>query len=245
MKMVKRTNYNNQKRKKKKVQIYYIINFELVILLLKCVLVNLVNERYYRRLYNCESEIHLVIQIKETDLPFINITSEYYGSSLSKVIINGKLEFSAVTSPIKIEEGQIPNNIIIGYNNITLIYNRQITSCVFMFKKLDNIIKADLSKFDASKVSSMNSMFNGCCNLEEVNFGNINTSSVKNMGFLFYNCTKLKYLNLSNFDAKYLASIDCMFDNCNSLVYLNLYNFKIKDSINKIDAFHKINPNVK
>ena len=76
-------------------------------------------------------------------------------------------------------------------NNVTLIFDREITSCANMFSGLKNIKEIDLSNFDTSKVTDMNSMFKECTNLEKINFGNINTSLVKDMNNLFLSCENL------------------------------------------------------
>ena len=67
---------------------------------------------------------------------------------------------------------ELPN----GLNNITLVFNEEIDSCESMFEGLNNIKVIDLSNFDFSKVTNMDSMFNECNGLENINFGNINTS---------------------------------------------------------------------
>ena len=60
-------------------------------------------------------------------------------------------------------------------SNITLVFDEDIESCENMFKELENLVQIDLSKFDASKVTSMRSMFEGCINLERIYFGRMNT----------------------------------------------------------------------
>ena len=59
-----------------------------------------------------------------------------------------------------------------------------------MFKDLTNITEADLSEFDASKVTLMNGMFWGCTEIQKINFGEIDTSSVEEMSFTFRYCYK-------------------------------------------------------
>ena len=49
---------------------------------------------------------------------------------------------------------------------VELNFEDGINSTENMFYGLDNIIEADLSQFDASKVTSMNSMFKDCGNLK-------------------------------------------------------------------------------
>ena len=56
-------------------------------------------------------------------------------------------------------------------NNITLIFNEEINSCKNMFKGLSNIIEIDVSFFDFSHVTNMDSMFQECTNLQRIDFG--------------------------------------------------------------------------
>ena len=52
-------------------------------------------------------------------------------------------------------------------NDITIIFNNNLESCSNMFKNLINLIQVDLSNFDTSKVTLMNSMFENCTNLKK------------------------------------------------------------------------------
>ena len=55
----------------------------------------------------------------------------------------------------------LPNPI----NNITLIWNNQITNCGSMFRDLKDMLYIDFSSFDASSVTNMNAIFYGCSSL--------------------------------------------------------------------------------
>ena len=66
-------------------------------------------------------------------------------------------------------------------NNVIIRFNTDITSCVNMLNYLNNIIEADLSNFDASKVIDMSYMFFNCIGLKKINLGNIDTSLVKSI----------------------------------------------------------------
>ena len=109
-----------------------------------------------------------------------------------------------------------------GKQNVHIIlkFESAIESCENMFYKLQDIISADLSRFDVSKVTSMTNMFSGCSQLEYVDFGNINVSSI-------------------------ISSINSMFFNCVRLKYINLRSLKLNPMIDKEHAFEGINSNVK
>ena len=83
-------------------------------------------------------------------------------------------------------------------NNITMVWNNNLEYSYFMFYNLKNIIKVDLSKFDASKITRMFGMFSDCTSLTSIDFTNFDTSSVTDMWGMFYNCKLLTSINLGN-----------------------------------------------
>ena len=216
----------------------------LFIFLLKIVLVKLIIKKNKRNLNNWNSEIHLVIQGNKRQ----QILYSGFNVEPSDVLVNGISKGNECKKTCYLEGEK---------NNITLLFSRQIESCEYMFYNLKNIIEVDLSRFDASKVTSMYYMFFHCSNLEKINFGNINTSSLENMRSMFNSCTKLtsidmsnfntskvttmyslfyqcknlKYLDLSNFDTSKVIDIQSIFRDCKSLIFLNLYSFKLSNSV--------------
>ena len=118
----------------------------------------------------------------------------------------------------------LPNKI----NKIIIKWDYQIEDCFRMFSDLNNITEIDLSKFDSSKVTSMEKMFNGCKSLTSLNLKNLNTSSVKKMRDMFFGCALLNSLNLSNFDTSSVTDMGGMFYSCNKIVSLFLDNFNTK-----------------
>ena len=84
----------------------------------------------------------------------------------------------------------------------------------FMFYNCSSLKELDLSNFNTSKVTNMDSMFFNCSSLNELNLSNFNTSKVTNMSYMFYNCSSLKELNLSKFNIKDNTNVDYMFSGC-------------------------------
>ena len=115
-----------------------------------------------------QSEIKLVIKGGEGANYFLNNT---FYKNASEVFVKDN----------QIDSNINPYNFNNGLNNVTIKFDDDITSCKNMFSGLNNIIEIDLSNFDTSKVTDMDSMFYMCTNLENINFGNINTSLVINM----------------------------------------------------------------
>ena len=65
-----------------------------------------------------------------------------------------------------------------------------------IFSKCKNLISLNLSSFDLSLVTGIDSMFNGCSSLISLDLSSFNTSNVTSMKDLFSRCSKLEYLNL-------------------------------------------------
>ena len=92
-------------------------------------------------------------------------------------------------------------------------------------QKIKNILELDLSNFDTSQVTYMQSMFFGMSNLTTLNLSNFDTSKVTNMGAMFLGMSNLTSLNLSNFDTSKVTNMGTMFSEMSSLTTLNLSNF--------------------
>ena len=92
-------------------------------------------------------------------------------------------------------------------------------------QKIKNILELDLSGFDTSKVTNMNSMFESMSSLTTLNLFNFNTSNVTNMGSMFQGMSNLTTLNLSNFDTSKVTKMYHMFAYMRNLTNLNLSNF--------------------
>ena len=112
-------------------------------------------------------------------------------------------------------------------NNITMKWNSSLTDCWNMFTGLSNLIEIDLTNFDFSKVTRMNSMFQNCLNLEYIKFNNNIEKKliVNDMSYMFDNCRSLKNLDLSNLDTFNLIKMSQTFSNCWSLTSLNFNGF--------------------
>jgi surface protein len=66
-------------------------------------------------------------------------------------------------------------------------------------------------------------MFNGCTNLVSLDLSNFNTSLVTNMDSMFKGCKALKFLDIYSFDMKSVTSADNIIDDLENLKYINIY----------------------
>ena len=156
-----------------------------------------------------DKEIELYIKQGE-------LYSYSFPASPSEIFVNGK----------KINQiGFYVSNLSSEENNITITFNRTLTSCNVMFAGLSNITYINFNKFDSSKVHYMTGMFYGCSNLVLIDLCNFNTSSVDKMNNMFYGCTKLISLDLSSFDTSSVTNMFGMFSECRDLISLDLSSF--------------------
>ena len=95
----------------------------------------------------------------------------------------------------------------------------------YVDQKIKNILDLDLSNFDTSKVTDMQSMFSGMSGLTSLNLSNFNTSKVTDMQHMFHGMSKLITLDLSNFDTQNVRQIYYMFSGMSNLTSLDLSNF--------------------
>ena len=203
-----------------------LMNYKIIIFLL---LFNLNFEKNARILQNNEYKIHLVIQGNGEQ----NLLSDSFSEIPQKVLVNG--DDSNCSKSCNLTEEK---------NNITLIFNSELSICENMFKGLQNILEADLSNVDII-CNDMSYMFTNCTNLEKITFGNMK-SQIEYINSIFYGCSKLQSLNLSNFVFSDKAEMSKMFYGCSSLKYLNLYfyNQSKNDNGQISSTFDNISPNV-
>ena len=101
----------------------------------------------------------------------------------------------------------------------------QVTNMDSMFYDMSNLTMLDLSSFNTSKVTDMSGMFAGLLNLTTLNVSHFDTSNVTNMDAMFYGMSSLTSLNLSNFDTSQVTDMGYMFSYMSNLTSLDLSNF--------------------
>jgi surface protein len=108
-----------------------------------------------------------------------------------------------------------------------------------MFANCTALTSLDVSNFNTSNVTQMNSDFSGlfdtCKNLTIIKgLENLNTSNVSSFANMFRSCSSLTSLDVSNFDTSNATCMASMFANCPSLTNLDVSNFdtsKVKDMV--------------
>jgi len=140
--------------------------------------------------------------------------------------------------------GNVQNEIECEYyfnqtdNYVELIWDDNINYCQYMFSECEEIIEIDLSNFNTSQVTEMESMFYGCSSLTSINLSNLDTSQVEDMESMFDGCSSLTSLDLSYFDTSQVMYMTYMFCDCLLLTSLNLSNFNTEKVISINNMFY-------
>ena len=107
-----------------------------------------------------------------------------------------------------------------------------------MFYNLPNMASLDLSGFDTSRVTKLDSMFLGCSSLTSLDLSGFDTSNVMSMNSMFSGCSSLVSIDLSSFDTSNVIDMSQMFSWCNKLISLDLGGF---DTSNVTDMRYMFN----
>ena len=124
-------------------------------------------------------------------------------------------------------------------NNITMIWDCNITDLNSMFMDLINVIQIDFSEFYSSNVYNMSKLFFNCSKLTSLILSNFDTSSIISMNRAFAECSSLQYLNIKNFNTSSVTDMEYMFSNCQSLISLDITNFDTSLVTNMHGLFYR------
>ena len=116
-----------------------------------------------------------------------------------------------------------------------------------LFNKLSKLTTLDMSVFDTSNVTKMNSMFFNCSALTSLDVSGFSTSNVTDMSGMFEFCSALTSLNMNGFNTSNVTTMDSMFCGCSALTSLNVSNFdtskvtKMSSMFNSCSALTSLN----
>ena len=137
----------------------------------------------------------------------------------------------------KQKDAKIKNVLDLDLSNFD---TSKVTNMQSMFFGIHKLSTLNLSSFDTSNVINMQSMFSGMSNLANLDLSSFNTSKVMNMETMFRGARNLTNLNLSNFDTSQVRDMNHMFDNMRSLTTLNLSNFDTSKVTNMKAMFYDV-----
>ena len=159
------------------------------------------------------------------------------GTNGKRILHNDYNPSSVIINGINVDSCKDNCPLENGLNNVTIIFKQELKSSAYMFENIENIIEIDLSKFNASKIKTMEKMFIHCLNLKQITFGNIDTSLVENMALMFSECKQLISIDLSNFNTCSVTSMYSMFKHCENLKSLDASSFNTDKVTTMFDMF--------
>ena len=122
----------------------------------------------------------------------------------------------------KQKDAKIKNVLDLDLSNFD---TSKVTNMQSMFFGIHKLSTLNLSSFDTSNVINMQSMFSGMSNLANLDLSSFNTSNVTDMSRMFYNTFNLANLDLSSFNTSKVMNMETMFRGARNLTNLNLSNF--------------------
>ena len=241
-------NENENIRKKKNNSFNTIPNFKINIFINnKTMKLKTKNDKLNKKIFKCDCPTNVLLIIGISILLFPIVISLDSKSKLIKLYYNSRIILTIKGNGTQkiLNNNQLPDYIYINgilqnitkvnevtnltkeENIITIEWISSLTSCSWMFCGLSNIIKIDASKFDASKVVTMQSMFDRSSSLVSLDLRGFDTSSVTSLECMFCGCSSLTSLNLNSFNTSLVTSFYKMFEQCKSLEILDISNFQI------------------
>ena len=169
-----------------------------------------------------KNEIKLIVNSAKNNL--INISYYFF---ISEIIVNDNI----------LNTNNYINSLTQVYNYVTIKFKTPLTTCINMFRNLNNILYVDAYNFKCSKVKNMYKMFSGCSSLQSLNLSNLDTSSVTNMYGMLENCRALLSIDLNNLNLTSVQDMGYMFYYCTSLTSLNINDLNIPSVTNMTYAF--------
>ena len=140
--------------------------------------------------------------------------------SKSTTIPTNHMVVSTEASPAPIYASFNPTDGLLTIS--TAAKRMEIVNALYMFSYCSTLSSLDLSGFDTSNVTYMNSMFSGCSSLYNLDLSSFDTSNVTHMNSMFSGCSSLYSLDLSSFDTSNVTDMNSMFNRCSSLYSLDL-----------------------
>ena len=143
-------------------------------------------------------------------------TSTLVSSNLETINFNDYFDTSKVTNMSYMFGTASELTEIKGISELN---TSNVTDMSYMFSNAYQLTSLDLSKWNTSKVTTMEGMFlfEELDHLTSLNVSNWNTSQVVNMADMFYGISSLTNLDLSKWNTSSLIAFGDMFDCCDKL----------------------------
>ena len=117
-----------------------------------------------------------------------------------------------------------------------------VTNMNSMFAGLHHLNSLDVSGFNTSNVTDMSNMFFSCRLVPFLDVSGFDTSKVTSMGYMFGECWGLEKLDVSGFDTSNVTDMTLMFSGCKCLTSLNVSGFDTANVTRMNGMFHLQQP---
>ena len=169
-----------------------------------------------------------IIKLRNLALPYMLVsgTGEVNIDGNKVPLTDADKQLIYITGAVKFKKRDDSYNDFITYIYIPHIDIRsQGRDMSYMFESCSGLTSLNLSGFDTSAVTTMDSMFARCSGLTSLDLSSFDTSAVTNMYQMFAECSSLKSLDLSSFDTSAVTNMNSMFADCYGLTSLDLSGF--------------------
>jgi len=122
--------------------------------------------------------------------------------------------------------------------DLTHFNTSNVTNMDSMFSQNQPLLSLNVSSFDTSKVTNMHQMFHYCSNLTILDIRNFNVSNVTDMSNMFGSCYLLRNILLGEvFDTSKVTTMQWMFNGCKALTSIDLTKFNTSSVKNMDQMF--------
>ena len=172
---------------------------------------------------NNEEELDLLHDFKKDLFATDQELMQLYNEGKKKIkFIEENINIYIDSQPIKFNYKYKTNKNII---QVKFQFRKQLNDLSFLFSNCLCLESVDLSSFDTTNITNMNSMFDQCSTLKKVNLKYLKSNNDINMKYMFNGCLMLKSIELPDFGKIKVSGMKKMFNKCTSLESINLICF--------------------
>ncbi|MCM1156717.1 MAG: BspA family leucine-rich repeat surface protein [Roseburia sp.] len=106
--------------------------------------------------------------------------------------------------------------------NMSKFDTSKITNMQSMFAACSGLTSIDASGWNTSSVTNMHGMFDQCSGLTSIDVSGWDTSSVTEMSGMFYKCSSLTSIDVSGWNTSSVTDMSSMFEGCSSLTSIDM-----------------------
>ena len=165
-----------------------------------------------------------------SDIRIINSYEDSQRTKKEKFFDKGEMNEEEIKNcEIMINDEKIPFSYFFKFKNkgiysVKYSFKNCLTNVDSMFNDCRNLIKVDLSHFNAQKVYRMDKMFSFCLKLKEIDFPS-DIKNVRSFVFMFFGCISLTRIEMPKLIYQKVIDTTCMFIGCKALTYANFSSF--------------------